>query len=402
MASRVEGAGRAKNERPVRRERRARRASYGPGVALGLALATLATSGCNTPGSRRSANKSEEPSRVQAAAGESSSQTGQASESDASTPKIRKYSAAERGALRERALELLTNLATTGTPEERANAIEALGPTPARLSAVAEPALRDPNPAVRTVALVAGGKAKLPGFAGRVRPLMNDDSPFVRAAALFALKRLGERIDLSPLGTLLEDPSPRVRAHAAFLLGELGETSALGPLRDAARAPLARAGAGEVRVMELQIAEARVKLGDEAGLADLRSALFPARVEDLEGAVLAMQVLGQVKDKSSINRLIQLTAVKDETGAPLPGELRMSAAAALARLGQPSGSYIGREYFISGSDTLRAQAAFLFGETGRPENLQLLERMLTDPVGRVRIAAASSIVKVTEAEARRD
>jgi hypothetical protein len=43
-------------------------------------------------------------------------------------------------------------------------------------------------------------------------------------------------------------------------------------------------------MMELQISEARVKLGDEEALIDIRAALFPARSEDLEATALAAQI----------------------------------------------------------------------------------------------------------------
>lgn len=318
------------------------------------------------------------------------------SRSDANRPnRIQQFSAAERAALREQALSLLVNTAQGGRPEERANALEALTTTPARLASVAESALRDENVGVRAVAAMAVGKAKLTSVASNVRPLLQDDSAFVRASAIFALRRCGVAVDPTSLASLLFDPSPRMRAHAAFILGELGEKSAIGPLREAHSEKMSRSSPSEMRVSDLQIAEARIKLGDEAALADVRSALYPARAEDLEATVLAIQIVGQVKDRASVNRLIELTADKDPSGQMLPGEVRIAAAASLAKLGQPHGSYVAREYF-AGQETMRAQAANLMGETGRPENLQILARMIADPDGRVRVAAASAIVKITD------
>ena len=58
-----------------------------------------------------------------------------------------------------------------------------------------------------------------------------------------------------------------------------------------------------------------------------------------------------------MHRLIELTSPKEPGGQELPGEVRMAAASALAKLGQPKGSYIAREYFQGGKETLRAQAA---------------------------------------------
>ncbi|MBY0312271.1 MAG: hypothetical protein K2W85_09395 [Phycisphaerales bacterium] len=312
--------------------------------------------------------------------------------------------AADRAALREKALELLTNAALSGADEERANAIESLAMTPGRLSGVAETALQDRNVAVRTVAAMAVGKAQVKQLAGKVRPLLSDNSPFVQAAAIYSLRRCGVGADPTPLAGMLFDPSTRVRAHAAYILGELGDKSALGPLRDAHKqgGGFGRSNGGELRVSDLQIAEARIKLGDKNAVSDIRSALFPARPEDLEATILAIQIIGQVKDAPSINRLIDLTQVRDPSGQDQPGEVRMAAAMALARMGQPHGSSIAREFFAGGSEALRAQSAHLFGETKRPENLAVLKRMMEDPDGRVRVAAATAIVKVTDAAARRE
>jgi HEAT repeat protein len=304
----------------------------------------------------------------------------------------------ERATLREQALNLLVNTAAGGSPEERANAVEALTRTPARLSMVLDGALQDTSPAVRAVAAMAAGRTRAGQAAPLLRRLMQDESRLVRSAAVYGLYKLGQNPDATMLAGMLFDASPRVRAQGAFIMGEMGEKSALGPLREAAKQPAGRAAPGEVRVMDLQIAEARVKLGDEEALADVRSALFPARPEDLEACLLAMQIVGQVKDRASVNRLIELTADKDPNKQEMPGEIRVGAAMALARLGQPEGSYIAREYFAGASEALRAQSAHLFGELGRAENLPILARMMADPDGRVRVAAASAVVKITERE----
>jgi HEAT repeat protein len=195
---------------------------------------------------------------------------------------------------------------------------------------------------------------------------------------------------------MLFDPSALTRAQAAYVIGELGEKSAIGPLREAHKEISARANPTEVRLSDLQIAEARVKLGDDSALADIRAALYPAKPEDLEASALAVQIVGQIKDTVSVNRLIELTNPKDSGGQDMPGEIRMAAAAALARLGQPQGSYIAREYFQGGKESLRAQAASLFGETQRPENLQIVSRLMEDPDGRVRVSAAAAVVKITD------
>jgi len=303
----------------------------------------------------------------------------------------------QRATLREKALGVLVAVAANGLPEERANALEALASSPARLYPLLDTALADPNVGVRSVAAMAVGRAKLEAAAEKVYPLLSDSSPQARAAGMFALKRCGRSVDLTPMAAMLADADLRVRAQTAFLLGELGESSAVGLLREAGRESVAKYPPGEVRMLDLQIAEARVKLGDDVPLQEIRAALFPGKAEDLEAAALACQIVGQVRDKTAVNRLIVLTALQDDSKQFMPAEVRLAAAAALARMGQRQGSYLAEQYRASSKDALRSQAAFVYGETLQVENLPMLSEMMNDQVGRVRVAAAAAIVKITEA-----
>jgi len=298
--------------------------------------------------------------------------------------------------LRERAMDRLTELANDPNPQLRVNALEAMLVTPARLATFIPAALKDPNPAVRSTAAMMVGKAKLKDLSAAARPLLTDTSPFVRASAIFALQRCGAEVDPSSLaGLILNDPSPRVRAHAAYLLGELGEPSALGLLHEAAKAPNARASTAEVKLMQLQVAEAMVKLGEEDQTATIRAALYPARPEDLEVAALAAQILGQLRDKASEAELIYLTAREDRAGHKLPAEIRLACAAALARMGKTQGTFLADEYASNPLPALRAQCAYAYGEIGRTENLPKLEALLEDPDGIVQVSAAAAVLRMT-------
>lgn len=305
-----------------------------------------------------------------------------------------------RATLREKALTFLAASAASGPPEERVNAIEALQVSPARLYPVLDSAVADPAIAVRAVAAMTVGRAKLDAAAPKIRPLVNDSAPQVRASALYALHRCGEGTDLTPMAAMLYDKDLRVRSQTAFLLGEMGETSALELLRDSAKASTSRASPAEVRIWELQIAEAQTKLGDDKAIQEIRAALFPAKPEDLEATALACQIVGQLRDQASVNRLIVLTALQDDSKQFMPAEIRLGAAAALARMGQRQGSYIADQYRQNSKDSLRAQSAYVYGETRQIENLATLSEMMGDPVGRVRVAAAAAIVKITDAEAQ--
>lgn len=297
--------------------------------------------------------------------------------------------------LRERALDLLIQMTSDAHPQIRGNALEAMLVTPQRLEPLLPPALRDENAGVRAIAATLVGKAQLRGLAAAVRPLLDDPSPFVRASATFALARNGQQVSQTPLGQiLLNDPSPRVRAHAAVLLGELGDRSALGLLNDAARRVPARANPVEVRLMQVQIAEAMVRLGAEDQISVVRSALYPSRPEDLEVTALAVQILGQLRDRGSIDELIYISARRDETGQHWPAEIRLGVAGALARMGLNKGTFLADEYISSQLTALRAQAAYVYGQIGLTENLGKLELLLSDPEPLVRLSAAAAILQV--------
>jgi HEAT repeat protein len=303
----------------------------------------------------------------------------------------------EAAKLREDALELLVSAGMSGAPEVRVNAIEALGWAPARLKQVAPAALADSNVAVRAVAAMSIARARVCELTPQVEPLVNDESALVKSAAIFAMRRCNSGVDPSPLaGLLFGDPSPKVRAHVAFIIGELGDRSAISMLRDAARDPLPRANPSEVRILRLQLAEARVKLGDDSAVPEIRSALYPARPEDLEVTALAAQVMGETKDKGAMDQLIFITARRNEQGQPFPAEIRLAAAGSVAELGNSKGGFIAQEYVSNPAETLRAQAAYVLGQTGRPEHLPTLAGLMKDTDARVRVSAAWAVVRITQ------
>jgi len=303
--------------------------------------------------------------------------------------------------LRERALDLLMEAARPGGDDlARATSMEALLLAPGRLPEVVGPALTDANIGVRASAAMAVGKGKLKAMTPKVEPLVNDPDPRVRASALYALDANSVKVDLTPLADmLLSGPSAQVRAHAAFLLGEMRDPSAMPMLREAARQNLTRATPIENRLLQLQIAEALAKLGDDAQVEPVRAALYPSRPEDLEAAALAVQILGQLRDRGAMDTLIYLTAAKDEQGNRMPAELRLGAAGALARMGRTQGSFLADEFAGNAQAALRSQAAFVYGEIGRSENYAKLEKLLADGDPAVRVSAAAAILKVASNQA---
>lgn len=298
--------------------------------------------------------------------------------------------------LRERAVALLLKETSSAAPEARANSVEALGRTPGRLKKVLARMLGDENLGVRAVAAMVVGRAKMQDQASLVRPLLSDASPFVRMSAIYALVRCGEPVDPTPMAGFLMNDSPRVRAQAAFLLGEIGDATALPMVKDASRDAMTRASPPEVRLMQLQMAEARVKLGEEPAIHEIRAALYPARPEALEATALAAQIIGQVNDRAGIDQLIYLTAKWDPKKQPMPGEVRLAAAGSLARLGITRGTFLANEYSKDKSASLRAQAAHVYGMTGQEANLSVLETMMGDPSELVRVSAAAAVLRLTD------
>lgn len=322
--------------------------------------------------------------------------TGSTTTSNRPGEAARTVTSVERSALREQAIELLIRDAQSDQPQLRANAIEGLLQAPARAEPLIALGLKDENLGVRSVAAMAAGRAQMRSLAAAVRPLLSDESPFVRASAVYALTRLGDAPNPQPLADLLlTDPSPRVRAHAAFILGELKNRSATGMLRQAVLDKLSRSSPAEVRLLQLQIAEALVKLGDEQQVQTIRAALFPSRPEELEAAALAIQIIGEIKDRGAIDQLIYLASYKDEAGQPMPAEIRLAIASALAKMDVREGAFLAREYQASPIPAVRAQAASVYGETGQDANLIPLAEMMNDPEGIVRVAAAAATVKIT-------
>ena len=300
-----------------------------------------------------------------------------------------------RSELRERAIELLGDTAVNDpAPELRANAVEALSMAPSRFEGVAPAALLDENLGVRAVTALAAGRIRQRSLMPAVEPLLNDDSPIVRASAIFAMRRFGAPTDPTPLATMLmSDPSPRARAHAAMLLGDLGDPSARTMLREAAGARLHRAPLGEVRLLQLQIAEALVKLGDDAQVQSIRAALYPATPDEYEAAALAVQILGEVRDFGAIGQLVHLAEYRTPDGEAMPPEIRLGVAIALAKMGHREGAFVAAQHDQDPNPPIRAQAALVYGYTDGPKILERLEALLGDPEPVVRVAAGGAVIR---------
>jgi len=298
--------------------------------------------------------------------------------------------------LRQAAIDRLMKMSADASPQVRANAIEALSPVTDQVEPIVALALQDENPGVRSVAAMVAGRNGMRSLAPTVRTLRDDESSFVRSAALFALRQFGERPDPTELSQmLLDSPDPNIRSQAAFILGELDDASAIPMLKQAASQEVPDASSIEKKIFRLQIAEALYKLGHRRSIDTIRAALYPSRPEELEATALAVQIIGQVRDESSIDQLIYLA--DPQADIPMPAEVRLGVAIALAEMGHREGAFVAQEYLDAPMDTIRSQAAVVLGKTDGRTNLGKLEMMMAnDPSALARVGAAGGIVDYTQ------
>ncbi|MHC4976862.1 MAG: HEAT repeat domain-containing protein [Planctomycetota bacterium] len=313
----------------------------------------------------------------------------------------REASRADTPTMRRYALDTLKRAAQSATPLFRANALEGLAGYHEESDTLILGSLDDPNQGVRFGAAMLAGRHRIHDAKPTLERMLYDESDVVRCAAAGALAMLGESSNMQALSRVLFNGSSRERAQAAFVLGEIGDASAIPMLLDAADQPIPRTSVIEEKILRLQIAEALVKLGHESSIEPIRASLFPSRQQELEVAALAIQIIGQVEDRRSIDQLIYMA---DRAGAPgsgeepMPAEIRLACAMSLAQLGMPRGSFIALEYLENDLAPVRAQAAFTLGVIGDPANAQVLARMVDDPDGVVSISSAAALVRVLPAE----
>ncbi len=318
--------------------------------------------------------------------------------------------ATSRAAVRDRAVRVIVTLSQDRNAVYRANAIEAMHPMPDRALPLAQRGLADENPAVRFAAVVTAGMLQFDSLRTAIRPLLRDADPSVRAAALYSLHGLGDEVNLTPLAGLLRSKDPAVRANVAMLLGLMGDKSAAPMLKQAAGAPMPRAGAARDAVVRCQFAEAIVKLGDDSELDTLRASAYNTFGEV---RVIAINALGTVGDERMIPALQQFVHKRQapagtegaegasgqaEAAEPAePVEVRLAAAAALARMGRFTGLRQVLALSEHPSPVVRSQAAWALGWFADEASFKRLAAMLDDETPIIRIAAAASVVRRVDA-----
>ena len=294
-------------------------------------------------------------------------------------------------ALQQMAAKQVLVSARSQRADIRANAIEAAEALPRRRGVLAEAGLRDPDPVVRFASLVVIGKMKIVAVAAGARNLINDPNDSVRAAAYFALARcFGTNrnanpmaIDITPIAAMALSENPNTRANAALILGLLGDKSSIQLLRAAATRSAPRVAQVKQRLVNLQIAEAIVRLGDNDAIDAIRAGAF-SQFDEVR--VDAINMLGRAGDRRFEPAFLQIL------DADTPIEVKVAASGTLARFGRGEGLDVVLKSALSDNPVLRAQAAYVLGLFRNQPAMQLLGRMLNDKSEQVRISAAAAIL----------
>lgn len=291
------------------------------------------------------------------------------------------------------AVAVLYEAGRSDNPLERANAIEMLEGQVEPLRQAVSKGLVDPNEGVRFAAAMAAARSDLCGIVDQIRPLTTDPSPSVRGAAIAALARCKTGIDQTPLAVMVLGTDRRVRANAAMSLGEIGNPSAAAMLRAAMERPITNEDPMIVRISELELAEALVRLGDRKQLETIRAAFF-APADQGELTALAAQMAGRLDD--TVLAPAMLTMATGE-GPRKPGpELRLIISEAVLRMRPelaPRLIPLAIEQSSNSMLEVRMQAAAVLGRDQSPVGEATLERLLQDPAPRVRIAAAGAMLR---------
>lgn len=287
-------------------------------------------------------------------------------------------------AAREPALEIVREAFQSEDPRARAAALEAIAPVADRAQTMVLLALEDDNPGVRFAALVTIGQQQMDGMAPAAMDLARDDNLSVRGAAVFAAQRCGGEVgrELSVLGQMLGSQDPTVRGNAAMLLGMLGDPGAIPMLEEMAATPMPRVDAAERIWLQLQFAEAVLKLNpdNEEMLEVLRSSSYSS-IDDLR--VLALRVVGEVGDQWMVRWMDAMIDGDD------PIQVRIAAARSMAQMGHAAG----RDLLIRGAaysteDVLADARGYLRARGGGgTREAQLMQQLLDDPDLRAEVAA---------------
>ena len=234
--------------------------------------------------------------------------------------------------------------------------------------------LSDPSPMVEFTAAMVAGYQKLTALKKQLIHLAHSPVVNVRPAAIYALARLGDNAYMNELPGFLGSKEPVVRANAAFVLGRLGDTSAIQLLLTDAN--------DHSHAVKLAVTSALARLGYRRAVNSIVALSLSPYAGDHLAALSTCRTL---QNPIAVNVL--LAGLKD----PSP-PAQLIAARGLGQRGSTLGETLAVQASKSPNSHLRALAALALGSIPVASNAARLEKMLTDPDARVRIAAASGLI----------
>ena len=293
--------------------------------------------------------------------------------------------------VREIALSILRQATVSTTPRLRANAIESLRFAPTNvLEAAVRIGLGDDNRGVRFVAAMMIGERQLCNISMLLEPMLLDDSKSVQAAAMFSIYKCGRKVDLNPLAQMINSENPELRGNAAMVLGRMGNDSAKNIIRDAVKSTPSSITPIRRRLVNLQMAEALILLGEVEELEVIRAAIFSS-AQEAEVTAIACQIAGRLRDVEVTSTLESITMTPNR----YPDEIRLVAATALAEINPervPMDDVL--RFTSSDSPNLRSQCATVLGVQGNPLSLGPLALMMEDSDPLVQVSAAGAVLRI--------
>ena len=109
--------------------------------------------------------------------------------------------------------------------------------------------------------------------------------------------------------------------------------------------------------------------------------------------MLAAQVLGNLDDRGSAGQLQNLAAMRDPAGRPMPAEIRLAVAGALAAMGQPVSTEDAEAALAGAELSGQIQGAWVLGQIGGPAAVRALEGRLGETSERLRVAVAAGLLR---------
>jgi HEAT repeat protein len=193
---------------------------------------------------------------------------------------------------------------------------------------------------------------------------------------------------------MLNSKNPELRGNAAMIFGKLGNESSIKLLRDALQSMPSTITPIRRRLINLQVAESLVLLGDTDELEVIRAAIFSSSKE-AELTAIACQIAGRLHDIEVTSTLESIMLTPNR----YPDEIRLIAATALAEI-NPSRMPMEAVLRFTSSDSanLRSQSAIALGVQGNQLSLGPLALMMEDYDPLVQISAAGAVLRINNTD----